>query len=75
MIWKFTSCSILRIRRESLAAVKVEITKNNDFRERRRRENILCFGILPVEEFKIASWGSRKIYITTKNLTVGREES
>ena len=45
----------MRIRREPLAVVNIEITMNDDFRKRRVGENVLYFGVKIVEEFRIVS--------------------
>lgn len=50
---------ILRTRRKLLAVLNIEITKNYNFRERRKSENALYFGVLVVEEFRIVSRSGR----------------
>ena len=49
---EFTSW-IMRTRGKPLTVVNIEITKNDDFRERRVGKNVFYFGVKIVEEFRI----------------------
>lgn len=49
---RFTNC-ILKSTVKPLTVVSIEITENDDFRERKRIENVLYSGILIAEEFRI----------------------